>query len=70
MNWGVIPGEHSLIALGANGRRYLVHIGHGRIWYALEYADNKMIKARSAKIFDGPEASRLARAWCEERGQR
>jgi len=66
MRWGQIPGEHSLVACAANGKRYRVHVGHGRVWYALEF-NKEMTKALAGEIFDGPEASRHAREWCDQR---
>lgn len=64
MNWGNVNGY--IVALGANGLRYQIHVIHGRQWLASEW-DGAMKQQLAAQAFDGPGSARKSREWCEVR---
>ena len=63
MKWERVPGKRDWTA-EANGRRYLLHVGHGELWYALVVSPTGS-STFAPNPYQGPQALENARAWCE-----
>ncbi len=69
LKWEKVPGKpRDLTAETSTGYRYLVHVGHGELWYALGY-DVKGKTHGRGNPWVGPTARVDAIAWCNEHAQ-
>ena len=64
MKWTHMPGNRDWEAMH-DGRRFLVHVGHGELWYGLEYTESGKFYASRGRPWEGPHAQIYARDWCE-----
>ena len=66
--WRRVPGNRDFVA-EVNGRHFLVHVGHGGLWYAFEQTSTGDFYASRGRPWDGPGAMDSAREWCERVAQ-
>lgn len=65
MEWKPVPGRPRDLEAVSGDRRFLVHVGHGELWYAQEYRPDGSFFAGCAYPFDGPTARQDAITACE-----
>ena len=72
MTWTPRPGKpRDLVGRTADARVFLVHVGHGELWYPFEMVPGWSTRAAfesyagRGKPYDGPDAREAAKRWCE-----